>query len=40
VAGRPDLGVLEPGSPADVAVLDDRLEIERVIVGGRVVFSA
>jgi N-acetylglucosamine-6-phosphate deacetylase len=40
VARRPELGVLEPGSPADVAVLDDHLEVERVLVGGRVAFSA
>jgi N-acetylglucosamine-6-phosphate deacetylase len=31
---RPDLGVLEPGSRADVVVLDDRLEITRVLCGG------
>jgi N-acetylglucosamine-6-phosphate deacetylase len=40
VARRPELGVLEPGSPADVTVLDDRLEIERVLVDGRVAFPA
>jgi N-acetylglucosamine-6-phosphate deacetylase len=34
VAGRPDLGRLEPGAPADVVVLDDRLEVERVLLGG------
>jgi N-acetylglucosamine-6-phosphate deacetylase len=34
IVGRPDLGVLEPGSRADVVVLDDRLEIARVIAGG------
>ena len=32
---RPDLGVLEPGSRADVVVLDDRLEIAQVIAGGK-----
>jgi N-acetylglucosamine-6-phosphate deacetylase len=31
---RPDLGVLEPGSRADVVVLDDRLDIARVMCGG------
>lgn len=31
---RPDLGVLEPGGRADVVVLDDRLEISRVLCGG------
>ncbi len=33
-AGRPDLGRLEPGAPADVVVLDDRLEVQRVLLGG------
>ena len=32
--GRPDLGTLEPGGPADVVVLDDRLEIVNVLCGG------
>ena len=35
VAGRPELGRLVPGAPADVVVLDDRLEIRRVLVDGR-----
>jgi N-acetylglucosamine-6-phosphate deacetylase len=34
ILGRTDLGVLEPGGPADVVVLDDRLEIARVLCGG------
>ena len=34
VAGAPDLGRLAPGAPADVVVLDDRLEIVRVLVDG------
>ena len=34
IIGRPDLGVLEPGGLADVVVLDDRLEIVRVLCGG------
>ena len=34
IAGRPDLGRLAPGAPADVVVLDDRLEITRVLVQG------
>jgi N-acetylglucosamine-6-phosphate deacetylase len=38
VVRRPELGVLAPGSRADVTVLDDRLEVERVLVGGRVAF--
>ncbi|KQX68589.1 N-acetylglucosamine-6-phosphate deacetylase [Angustibacter sp. Root456] len=36
-SGPPDLGVLRPGGPADVVVLDDRLEVQRVLVGGRAV---
>jgi N-acetylglucosamine-6-phosphate deacetylase len=34
IAGRPDLGRLAPGAPADVVVLDDNLEIMRVLVQG------
>jgi len=34
IAGRPDLGRLAPGAPADVVVLDDELEVVRVLVGG------
>jgi N-acetylglucosamine-6-phosphate deacetylase len=34
IAGRPELGTLAPGSPADVVVLDDSLEIQRVLVRG------
>jgi N-acetylglucosamine-6-phosphate deacetylase len=34
IIGRTDLGVLEPGGLADVVVLDDRLEIVRVLCGG------
>jgi N-acetylglucosamine-6-phosphate deacetylase len=34
IAGRPDLGTLAPGSAADVVVLDDSLEIVRVLVRG------
>jgi N-acetylglucosamine-6-phosphate deacetylase len=32
--GPPDLGVLRPGGPADLVVLDDRLEVQRVVVAG------
>ncbi|MBX5473684.1 MAG: N-acetylglucosamine-6-phosphate deacetylase [Thermoleophilia bacterium] len=32
--GRADVGVLEPGGPADVVVLDDRLEIASVLCAG------
>src|SRR3954463_675127 len=35
IAGRPELGILAVGSAADVVVLDDALEIRRVLVGGR-----
>jgi N-acetylglucosamine-6-phosphate deacetylase len=34
IAGRPDLGTLTPGARADVVVLDDSLEITRVLVRG------
>jgi N-acetylglucosamine-6-phosphate deacetylase len=34
VAGRRDLGRLEPGAPADIVVLDDRLEVQRVYRAG------
>jgi N-acetylglucosamine-6-phosphate deacetylase len=34
VLGRPELGRLEIGAEADLLVLDDNLEIERVCVGG------
>ena len=34
IAGRDDLGKLEPGAPADVVVVNDRLEVERVLVAG------
>ncbi|TML28807.1 MAG: N-acetylglucosamine-6-phosphate deacetylase [Actinobacteria bacterium] len=34
IAGRPDLGTLAPGSVADVVMLDDSLEIRRVLVRG------
>src|ERR671937_3183225 len=34
IAGRADLGTLEPGARADVVVLDDSLGIERVLADG------
>jgi N-acetylglucosamine-6-phosphate deacetylase len=35
LAGRPELGTLAPGTPADVVVLDDGLDISRVLVRGK-----
>jgi N-acetylglucosamine-6-phosphate deacetylase len=32
--GRDDVGVLQPGRPADIVVLDDRLEIQTVLCAG------
>jgi N-acetylglucosamine-6-phosphate deacetylase len=40
MAGRTDLGRIEPGARADLVVLDDRLEIERVLLGGEEVAAA
>jgi N-acetylglucosamine-6-phosphate deacetylase len=40
IAGRDDVGRLAVGRAADVAVLDDALEVERVIVEGAVVVAA
>jgi N-acetylglucosamine-6-phosphate deacetylase len=34
IAGLPELGTLAPGCSADVVVLDDSLEIIRVLVRG------
>jgi N-acetylglucosamine-6-phosphate deacetylase len=34
ILGRADVGVLEPGGPADVVVLDDRLDIVNVLCAG------
>jgi N-acetylglucosamine-6-phosphate deacetylase len=34
VLGLPDVGRLAAGAPADVVVVDDNLQIERVLVGG------
>jgi N-acetylglucosamine-6-phosphate deacetylase len=39
IAGRTDLGRLAVGAPADVVVLDDRLELRRVLVGGGARFA-
>jgi N-acetylglucosamine-6-phosphate deacetylase len=35
VLGLTDVGQLTPGAPADVVIVDDGLEIERVLVGGQ-----
>ncbi len=32
----PELGRLDVGLPADIVILDDNVEIDRVLVGGRV----
>jgi N-acetylglucosamine-6-phosphate deacetylase len=34
IVGRADLGRLAVGAPADVVVLDDRLEVQRALVAG------
>jgi N-acetylglucosamine-6-phosphate deacetylase len=39
VLGLTEAGRLAPGLPADIVVLDDRLEIERVLVGGDVLVA-
>jgi N-acetylglucosamine-6-phosphate deacetylase len=36
IAGRPELGTLRPGSAADIVILDDCLEVVRVLVRGEV----
>jgi N-acetylglucosamine-6-phosphate deacetylase len=37
---RGDLGQLQVGGPADLVVLDDRLEVQRTLVGGAEVYAA
>jgi N-acetylglucosamine-6-phosphate deacetylase len=39
LAGRRDLGVLRRGGPADIAVLDDDLNVTRTLIAGREAFS-
>jgi N-acetylglucosamine-6-phosphate deacetylase len=34
LAGHPELGLLEPGAPADIAILDDDLRVRQTLVGG------
>jgi N-acetylglucosamine-6-phosphate deacetylase len=40
VVGATEVGTIEPGAPADVVVLDDNLNIERVLVGGEALVAA
>jgi N-acetylglucosamine-6-phosphate deacetylase len=40
VLGEPDIGVIQRGGPADIVVLDDNLEIERVLVAGEALVAA
>ena len=35
VLGLPDARPTAPGAPADIVVVDDNLQIERVLVGGQ-----
>jgi len=39
LAGRPELGTLAPGTPADLAVLDDELRVTRTLLAGRETYS-
>jgi N-acetylglucosamine-6-phosphate deacetylase len=38
--GRPELGTLRPGTPADIVVLDDELRVARTIAAGQVAWAA
>jgi N-acetylglucosamine-6-phosphate deacetylase len=38
--GRDDLGALRPGVAANIAVLNEELEVERTVVAGREAFAA
>ncbi len=40
LAGRPELGTLAPGTPADVCVLDDSCLVVRTMVAGKETFAA
>lgn len=40
LVGRPELGTLAPGAPADVVVLDDQYRVVRSIVAANEVFAA
>jgi N-acetylglucosamine-6-phosphate deacetylase len=37
---RGDLGDLQVGGPADIVILDDRIEVQRTLVGGAEVYAA
>jgi N-acetylglucosamine-6-phosphate deacetylase len=37
--GQPELASMEPGTPADITVLDDELAVQRTIVAGRDIWS-
>ena len=39
LAGKPELGMLEAGAPADITVLDEDLRVTRTFVGGVEVFA-
>lgn len=39
LVGRPELGTLRPGTPADVVVLDDHLDVVRTIVAAAEAFA-
>lgn len=40
LVGRPELGSLEPGTAADVTVVDERLEVVRTLVAGTQIWPA
>ncbi len=40
LAGRADLGVLRPGSPANLVVLDDAGEVRRTLIRGETAYAA
>ena len=39
VLGLAEVGRLDVGLPADIVILDDQVEIDRVLVGGRVLVT-
>jgi N-acetylglucosamine-6-phosphate deacetylase len=40
LAGRPELGTLRPGTPADVAVLDNHHQVVRTLLAGHEIWPA